>query len=759
MIEWHERKNEELAPELIEKYQLSPLTAKLLSLRGINTAEKINFWFNATEDDLADPYLMHDMKKAVDRINRAIDAGERITIYGDYDADGITATSIMMETLGILGADVNFFIPDRFRDGYGPNLEEYKRIVAEGTKLIITVDNGITGVKEVAYAKSKGVDTIITDHHKFQDKVPESYALVHCNYPGQEYPFDDYCGAGVAYTICRALMQDSMPELLELAMIGTIGDMVKVSGEGHIIVKRGLKMLNETQRPGLRALIKNAGLQMGHIDETDVGFNIAPRLNAVGRLDNASLAVDLLLCESDEEAEKIAEKIEGLNDKRKNLTAEVYQSCVNQIKNNGWQRDKTLVLYNPKFNEGVLGLVANKLVEKTHKPTIVLTKNEEGIIKGSGRSVDGFNLFNALEPLKDKLFLKFGGHDFACGLSMTESKISSLRKSFEDSFTGTFNQNIRYYDCELPFSHLDLQIIADIKQVGPFGTDNVKPIFSITHPKINSCFYMGKDKNHIKLSISKDHNKVDVVGFNKKFLTKILLPYIDQLFIELQENCFRKQIKLQGIIKGIIFAAPKLAVPEPVVDLRNEKYVMGFADRYLLFDKRNKNYASSLFDIDPAKITLVNDYDNEGEVAVFLDVPHNQKELNFALNNSYEQLYLHFLMDQLPVQHLPLKSDFEILLKYIYSHPGLTLQDYRKVGKFIKLSYDNILFILRVFFELNFIQLEDDKIFGVNNPVKNKLTNSKYFQATKSQISFVNELRQMPSQKLLMYVNGQLKQH
>ena len=759
MIEWRERKGEKLAPELIEKYQLSPITAKLLSLRGINTDAKLAFWFNATEDDLAAPYLMHDMQKAVTRINQAIDAGEKITIYGDYDADGITATSIMMETLGILGADVHFFIPDRFKDGYGPNLDVYKKIAADGTKLIITVDNGVTGVEEVDYAKSMGVDTIITDHHKFQDKVPESYALVHCNYPGQKYPFDDYCGAGVAYTISRALMQDSMPELLELAMIGTIGDMVKVSGEGHILVKRGLKMLNETERPGLRALIKKAGLQMGHIDETDVGFNIAPRLNAVGRLDNASLAVDLLLCETDDEAEKIADKIEELNDKRKNLTSKVYNSCLNQIKNNGWERKKTLVLYNPKFHEGVLGLVANKLVEKTHKPTIVLTKNDKGIIKGSGRSVDGFNLFNALEPLKDKLFLKFGGHDFACGLSMTEDKITSLRATFEKSFKGIYNQNIRYYDCELPFSNLDLKIITDIKKAGPFGSDNVAPVFSILHPTINSCFYMGKEKNHIKLNIRKNNKNIDVVGFNKKYLTKILLPYVDQIFIQLQENCYRNQVKLQGIIKGIIFAAPKLVVPAPVIDLRDEKYIMGFADRYLIFDKRNKNIASSLYDIDPAKITLVNDYNNEGEVAAFLDVPRNQQELNLALTYNYEQLYLRFIMDQLPVKRLPPKVDFVRLLKYVYSHPGLAVADYRTVGLFLQIAYDNILFILRVFFELKFIKLEDDRIFGVANPIKRKLTDSNYFRATNSQIKFITDLRQMPSQKLLMYVNEQLKQH
>jgi len=242
-MKWKQRTAEELDPKLIDKYQLSPIAAKLFSLRGINTDEKLNFWFNATEDDLADPSLMHDMDKAVKRINQAIDKGEKITVYGDYDADGITSTTIMTETLSILGADVHYFIPSRFKDGYGPNLERYKQIVADGTKLIITVDNGVTGIDEVAYAKGKGVDTIVTDHHTIQDKLPDAYAIVHCNYPGQKYPFDDYCGAGIVYTICRSLMQDPMPELLDLAVIGTIGDMVKVSGEGHIIVKRGLDLV------------------------------------------------------------------------------------------------------------------------------------------------------------------------------------------------------------------------------------------------------------------------------------------------------------------------------------------------------------------------------------------------------------------------------------------------------------------------------------------------------------------------------------
>ena len=333
-MKWQQRTAEELDPSLVDKYQLSPIAAKLFALRGIDTDEKLDFWFNATEENLADPALMHDMEKAIDRINQAIDNGEKITIYGDYDADGITATTIMTETLSILGADVHYFIPDRFKDGYGPNIDRYHDIVADGTKLIITVDNGVTGIDEVQYAKEYGVDTIVTDHHTFQEQKPDAYAIVHCNYPGQKYPFDDYCGAGVAYTICRGLMQDTMPELLDLAMIGTIGDMVKVTGEGHIIVKRGLEVLNQTERPGLRALIKNAGLTLGSINETDVGFNIAPRLNAVGRLANANLAVELLLSDDDVEAQKIADQIEELNNQRKELTTQVYDKCMTLISEN-----------------------------------------------------------------------------------------------------------------------------------------------------------------------------------------------------------------------------------------------------------------------------------------------------------------------------------------------------------------------------------------------------------------------------------------
>ncbi|WP_279096463.1 single-stranded-DNA-specific exonuclease RecJ [Lactobacillus taiwanensis] len=756
-MKWQQRQATNLDQQLIEDYGLTDIQAKLFALRGIDTTEKLDFWLNATEEDLADPFLMHDMEKTINRINQAIDNGEKITIYGDYDADGITATSIMMDTLEILGADVHFFIPDRFKDGYGPSMDRYQDIVNDGTKLIITVDNGVTGVEEIKYAQEHGVDVILTDHHTFQDKKPAAFSTVHCNYPGQKYPFDDYCGAGVAYTICRALMRDTMPELLDLAMIGTIGDMVKVTGEGHIIVKRGLDILNQTERPGLRALIKQAGLTMGQINVTDVGFNIAPRLNAVGRLADASLAVELLLSDDEEQAEEIAAKIEELNNERKELTTEVYENCLAQVKDNGWQHRDTLVLYNPNFHEGVLGLVANKIVEKLHKPTLVLTKDEEGELKGSGRSSEGFNLFDALEPMKEDLLDKFGGHDFACGLSLRSDKLEELRERFEKSFKPTTSLEVKDFDFELNLREVSPETLNEIDLVGPFGTGNPEPIFSITEPHIKSLFKMGKEKNHVKFTAEKNKGKLTVVGFNKGFLNQNLLPFVKELYVTLSINTWKNVSTVQGMLAGIEYGAPKLAVFDQVIDMRKEDYVMGFADKYLIFDKDTVSWARNGLGIPEEKISLAKDYHGSSEVVALLDTPRNQIELNKALENNYQQLYLRFLFDKLPINDLPSRDAFGKTLKYIYAHPDLTIDDYRTVSPYLGLDYQTVLFILRVFFELKFVSFTDGKIIGNKNPESKKLTASRYFNSIASQIKFTNQLKNIPTDQLINYVMQYLK--
>ncbi len=469
------------------------------------------------------------------------------------------------------------------------------------------------------------------------------------------------------------------------------------------------------------------------------------------------MAVELLLSDDDIEAQKIADRIEELNDERKELTSEVYEKCMRQIKENSWQKANTLVIYDPEFHEGVLGLVANKVVEKTHKPTIVLTKNAAGEIKGSGRSISGFNLFDALSPLKDQLLTKFGGHDFACGLSLEENKINELRNTFEKDFHVEGSLESKDYDMELQLNKLNPQTMAEINQVGPFGTGDPLPIFSISNGNITHFFKMGKEKNHVKFTVNKDGGSLPVVGFNKEFLNNNLLPFITKIFVQLSVNNFRNKTTLQGIMEGLDFAAPKLAVPTPVIDLRAENYVMGFADRYLLFDPKNMAYAKNSLGIDEDKLSLVSDYQESGETAVLLDVPHNQIELDQALENNYQQLYLRFLIDQLPVESLPNKNYFSNVLKYIYKHPTLTPDDYRTVAPYLGLDYDSVLFILRVFFELGFIKLDNGKLVGEKNPKKQPLSASKYLMATKSQIDFVSQLRHMSSQKLLTYVNNLMK--
>lgn len=748
-MDWQKRKSQELSPELVEEYQLSPMVAKLFSLRGIDTAEKIDFWFNGTEEDLEDPYLMHDMDKAVNRINKAIDNFEKITVYGDYDADGITATTIMVEMLSIMGADVHYFIPDRFKDGYGPNMNCYKKIVSDGTKLIITVDNGITGVSEVEYAKNHGVDTIITDHHTFQEQVPDAYAVVHCNYPGQSYPFDDYCGAGVAYTIARAVMQDTAPEFLELAMIGTIGDMVKVSGEGHIIVKRGLKWLNQTSRLGLQALIKNAGLNLGSITESDIGFYIAPRLNACGRLDSANLAVQLLLCDDPEEAQKLADKIENLNTQRKELTEHVYQDAIKQIKELGYSRVSTLVLYNPEWHEGVLGLVANKIVEKTRKPAILLTKNDQGMIKGSGRSIEGFNIFNALEPFKGDILTQFGGHDFACGLSLEEKNIDKLREKFEESFIAPDNFGTHEYDFEINPRQVNLDVINEINLVGPFGTDNPEPVFIVKNPQIDNLKTMGQKQNHIRFTV----NGLQIVGFGMADLTSSLLPFVKAIYIKLSVNEWNGNKNIQGLLQDISFGAPKLAVPSKVIDLRNESKILYFADEYLLFDNKNISLAQNQYGIKPEQIKLVSDYQDSDKIVTLLDAPKTRWQLDDALNRHYGQLYLRFQLDQLPVTNIPSRDAFGKVLKYVYKHPGLKPNDYRVVAPYLGLDSDTVYFILRVFFELKFVTIDDVGLMPNRNTQKRALQESKYYSAIKSELNFIHQLRTMPTKQLVDYAN------
>lgn len=751
MTFWQKRKTKSLPQDLQAEFKLGPNTAQLFALRGIDTEDKIQWWLNATEDDLADPALMHDMEKASARIEQAIDRGEKITIYGDYDADGISASAILIDVLEILGAEPELYIPDRFSEGYGPNMEAYKKIIAGGTKLIITVDNGVTAIDECRYAKEHGVDVIVTDHHTFQEQKPDCYALVHCNYPGQKYPFDDYCGAGVAYTLARQLMQDPMPELLDLAVLGTVGDMVKVTGEGHIILRRGLEVLNSTTRLGLRALIAKAGLQFGQVDEKDLGFAVVPRLNATGRLADAKIAVRLLLTDSEEEAASLAEQIDKLNQQRQTLTKEIYEQALAQVKRHGWQSQSTLTLYGEDWHEGVLGLVANKVARKLNKPTLILTKGTDGVAKGSGRSLPGFNLFDALNPLKEEILTKFGGHDYACGLSLPGDKMRDLRTAFEDSFHG-FLPAEKYFDLELD-SQLTLADWQAMHQAGPFGTGNPEPVFSLTDPQIMKSQTMGQDGSHLRLQVG----QLNVAGFGDGYLLQHKqLDLVKRLLVTLSVNYWRGRSSLQAIIVGWQYGLPTILQNEPVVDLRHCVGDLQLADTYLFYTKKGLAQGQRAWGLAADQVALVDDYAG-GQTASIVELPPDRVRLDQALGKHYDQLYLRFFFDQLPVTSLPTRQNYIDVWQYVLRHPGLKPNDYYQVAPYLGMSSAEIFFVLRVFFDLKFVRINLSKISADSQHPKQKLTDSKYFKAVAQQLTFARQLRTMPRQQLLTYAEHRLK--
>lgn len=377
----------------------------------------------ANIDDLHDPFLMHDMDKAVDRIQIAIMEGQPILIYGDYDADGITSTSIMLETLEMIGANVQYVLPNRFIHGYGPNKELFAEKINEGVKLIVTVDNGVAGNEAIEFANSQGVDVIVTDHHEMPPVLPDAYCIIHPRHPEGSYPFGELAGAGVAFKLATALLEEVPLEMLDLVTIGTVADLVSMTGENRNLVKLGLQAIKQTQRLGLLELLKVSSVDLQKVDETSIGFSLGPRLNAIGRLGDPNPAVELMTTFDDEVAQNLAEKLNKINEDRKTIVQETTAEAIALV-NPG---DAVHLIAKEGWNPGVLGIVAGNILKQTGCPTIVLSIDENGVAKGSGRSIDALDLFSMLNTMRSE-FTHFGGHAAAVGLTMPSENIDTLRK-------------------------------------------------------------------------------------------------------------------------------------------------------------------------------------------------------------------------------------------------------------------------------------------------------------------------------------------
>ena len=512
--------NNEKVELLKAKFNLSNLVAKILSNRNILGREMqeddIKKFLNPTRDDFYDPFLLPDMEQAVERIEQAINNNEKILIYGDYDADGITSTTILIKFFKEIGVEVDKYIPNRLEEGYGINNKALEEIKNRGIDLIITVDTGITANDQVKYANELGLDVIITDHHEPSDEIPKAVAVIDAKRKNNKYPFNQLAGCGIAFkltqaiSIKRKLEPSKYLKNLDIVSIGTISDLVPLVDENRVIVKLGLMLVKQTKNIGLRKLLLKS--QLKELDSTSISFGITPRINAAGRLGNQNDALNLFITEDAKEAERLSEILNSYNIERQKIGNKIYEEAISQLKD---EEKNCIILGKEDWHHGVIGIVSSKITEKFNKPSILLCF-ENNIAKGSGRSVPGFDLYKAISSTKEYL-LGFGGHTMACGLSLTVENFEKFKKEItkyidENLDISKLEKEI-YIDEILTIDDLDIEKIKELKSLEPFGEENPEPIIMYKNVEINGIRTLSENK-HLKLSLKKNDKIIDAIGFN-----------------------------------------------------------------------------------------------------------------------------------------------------------------------------------------------------------------------------------------------------
>lgn len=518
-------------------------------------------FLNKSAKNVHHPFLLKDAKKAAERIKEAIEAGEKTVIYGDYDVDGITSTSILYMFLKSLGVNVSYYIPSRSDEGYGINMLALSKIQKSGAKLLITVDCGITAVGEVELAKAMGLDVIITDHHTCKEIIPNAYAVINPKQPECTYPFKDLAGVGVAFKLILATAltmglpaQEYFDKYIDIVAIGTIADVVSLTDENRVFVSIGMNKLKQSENPGLNALLKSSHISEKPINTGLVSFMIAPRINAAGRVGNAQTAVELLVTESEEKAVEIAAALEAENLSRQQTEQEIMNESYQLIKaDSDFENKKVIVLAKENWHHGVIGVVASRLVDKYYKPTILISLTN-GLAKGSGRSVKDFNLFDALTSCSD-LLLKFGGHELAAGLGLNGEDIEQFSRRINEYAKENMSEEalIPYIniDAILDIGDLTLENAETISLLEPFGMGNSQPVFSIMNVTLNSQRTIG-DGRHTRLSLSKNGKTIEAIGFNMASLASsfIVGSKLDIAF-NMNINHYRGEKHLQIVLKDI----------------------------------------------------------------------------------------------------------------------------------------------------------------------------------------------------------------
>ncbi len=543
---------------------VSQLLAGIMINRGIDTAEKAQAFLHPEKSPYHDPYMLPDMAKAVKRICQAIANHEQIAVYGDYDADGITATTIMLKNLQELGAWADYYIPDRFSEGYGVNLPALEQLYSQGISLVITVDCGIKSIDEIK-AMSGKMDIIVTDHHLPGEELPEAVAVVDAHRSDSVYPCPELAGVGIAFKLCQALWQELKGEenrdkWLEIVALGTVADAVPLVGENRKIVSQGLKRMSKTSCVGLQSLMNITGLMGKNVDSTAVGFILGPRINVAGRLKSARLSVELLLAEKKELAEEIADQLNSLNETRKELKNQIQEMAEEQLAAMDMDNAKVIVVAGEDWHHGVLGLVASALQEKYYLPTVVISL-KDGIGKGSCRSIPGYNLFEALTNSQEHL-VQFGGHAMAAGLTVKAEDIDNLRQALTQE--AQRQMHARDYipgyniDMEISPAEMTMEMVEELAMLEPCGMNNESPIFACRGLRGANAELKGSDARHLKFSVTDRGRLVDAIGFNMpEMLSRVSRGTFDMVY-SAGINEWRDIRKLQCTVKSLDMPVPEI---------------------------------------------------------------------------------------------------------------------------------------------------------------------------------------------------------
>ena len=537
-----------------KKYQISPRLACLIRNRDVIGEEAVDRYLNGTISDLYDGMLMKDMDKAIDILKEKILEDKKIRVIGDYDIDGVNATYILLEGLERLGADVDSDIPERISDGYGLNRHLVERAYEAGVDTLITCDNGIAAADEIAYGKEMGMTVIVTDHHEvpFDEydgekryRIPPADAVMDPKQPDCLYPFKGLCGAAVAYKLMEALWESmgkdsaDLDDLIENVAIATIGDVMDLEDENRIFVKEGLQMLRRTKNPGLKALIECTGIDKNSLNSYHIGFVLGPCINASGRLDTAKRALELLRAGTQKEADILAGDLKALNDSRKDMTEEAVKQAEEQVETTTISKDKVLVVYLPDCHESLAGIVAGRIRENYYKPVFVLTDAEEGV-KGSGRSIDGYHMYEELNKCKE-LLTKFGGHRLAAGLSLPKENVGKFREMLNKNCTLTEEEMKEKVtiDMEMPFGCVTEGLVKELELLEPFGKGNTKPVFAARDVTLLGARILGKNRNVLKLQVQ------DVNGCR---IEAMLFHHADDFLGKLEEQYGKTEV--EALLKG-----------------------------------------------------------------------------------------------------------------------------------------------------------------------------------------------------------------